>query len=206
MDNLNQDNLIDILSELDYDSLSQMCTTNKEFKDACSNERIWETLTQRKFGSTIKQLDSWYNTYRSLIRPIYTLTIYGDPDHEKPATTELFYSLEPAIDALIHNKDIMSNLRYELDFQKYGYSDLFIDFVCYYGFDGMKDVIENWDANPHFQECTSSELAALVPEIDRFNEEFDSIVREFFTSHLTHTFEMRDDHLSYAITKTTVHP
>ena len=209
MNNLASDNLIDVLSKLDSDELAQLCTTNKEFSQHCQNERVWETLTKRKFGAQVKNYGSWYNTYQSFIRPIYTVTIYGDLI-EKVPISKVFYSLDAALNFLMNDEDIMNQIQEKqvLDLKKYGYSDLFIKIVEQGGFDGLKDELNTMqlllDCNPDDYDYTQEEIDSLESEIDKFGKEFKSILEDFFSSHHQYSFGYGEHDIAYVITETTV--
>lgn len=121
--NLSSDNLIDILSNLDNAALSQLCSSSKEFSTLCQSERIWETLTHRKYGSHIKKSDSWQTTYSNLNRPVYVVLFAGDPEYYDGPYSGVFYTFESAANFLLGIRDFdISEL---LDLKTCGYSELF---------------------------------------------------------------------------------
>ena len=198
---LNLDNLIDILDKLDHSEIAHLCSSSKEFNTLCRSERIWETLSRRKFGSRVHKLETWYVTYQNLIRPIYLVTISGDPD-QITTVSDAFYSWESAIEFLMQNVDIRDGIRSELDLRNQGYSDLFTDFIMQYDFDDLDNLAS---IDYYLEGGDVAERDQFLRERDRFQQEYDSLISDFFTSNPTYTFEFENG-LSYIISKTTVKP
>lgn len=208
--NLSVDNAVDILSKLDDVALSQLCQSNSQFSTICQNERIWETVTKRKYGPQIEKIGSWYVTYRNLNRPIYTVKLTGDSEYVTQ-TFGVFYSYESAAKFLLSNPDYdpFDNI----DFTDYGYSSLFHDFI--FDFIYHYKPINNSNTTLTFENAINeynergnvpydtSTLKQLKEEFDRFNREYKEIAYDHLKLHPSG--DLSND-VKYSITKTTVSP
>jgi len=68
--NLIQNDIRRLLKYYDPLELLDLCEISENTYQLCNNEQLWKFLTYRDYGINEKKEDTWFNTYKSLVKEI----------------------------------------------------------------------------------------------------------------------------------------
>jgi len=122
MEYLPNELLLQILNIQDATQLTKLCQINKLFSTLCRDELLWRRLVNMKFGHVDKICDSWFETFKSLLRKTYiviekdyggSITLLGVYYDRNKAINEL---TDYIMDSEIYSPDYYNQHNYSPEF------------------------------------------------------------------------------------------
>lgn len=100
--NLPDDMLIEIMLDMDYRSLKQLCRTNKRINKICRNETFWRDKYIQDFQKDKLILSSWYRQYKLEYSRSHPQTIYLlVSEYQRPIIQMVTSNLNDFLDLIV---------------------------------------------------------------------------------------------------------